>query len=215
MNNIGNALRDAVLGTRAARSIADGSLGKENYRQYMADVYCYALHSAQVIAAAGSRLVLSHPPLADYLLDHSREELGHDRWASRDLVDLGLNESQIAALNPSDPCQKMIGLEYYFAHHGNPIGLFGWMLALEGLGGQIGGSMAKGIDACLNLNGKGVYFLAGHGEADTHHSADLLEVSDKHITDPGDRALVGRVGRLARDCYVGILENCYMNPLPA
>lgn len=213
MNSIGQSTKDAVLQTEVAQSIKSGSLKIGAYRRYMADVYCYAKHSSQVIATAGSRLVLSHPKLADYLLEHSREELGHDQWAKQDLRELGLKEKDIHQISPSDACQIMITIEYYYAHHANAVGLFGWMLALEGLGGAIGGAIAKGIDACLSLGGKGTYFLSGHGEADSHHSADLLEVTAAHITTPEDREVVMRVGQLSQWCYVKILENCVSDPL--
>jgi hypothetical protein len=213
MKNIGTATRDAVLGTDIAKSVASKELSFSAYAQYMADVYCYAQHSSQVIAAAGSRMVLSHPQLADYMFEHSREELGHDQWAMQDLLDLGLSSSRIEKLVPSEPCQRMIAIEYYFAHHANPVGLFGWMLALEGLGGAIGGSIASGVDECLGLGGKGTYFLRGHGHADSHHSADLIAVTAKHIKSHEEQALVTRVGRLSQSCYVGILENSVSNPI--
>lgn len=208
MENIGKYLQEAVAKTDVVNAIASGTLELSNYVRYMADVYCYALHSSQVIAVAGSRLVLSHPELADYLFEHAREELGHDKWAKQDLMELGVKPDQVRKLVPSERCQKMIALEYFYSHHANAVGLFGWMLALEGLGGAIGGSIAKGIDTCLNLEGKGTYFLSGHGEADHHHSAELIGITKKYITCPDEVELVRRVGQMSQNSYVGILDDC-------
>lgn len=173
----------------------------------MADVYCYALHSAQVIAIAGSRLVLSHPSLAQYLFRHAEEELGHDKWAASDLQDLGLSPSDIRNIVPSSPCMRMIALEYYYAAHANPVGLFGWMFVLESLGGKLGGSIATAIDQALKLGGKGTYFLHGHGEADAHHSEDLYTVISVNVESAEDQAAFLYMARESEDLYCGILDN--------
>ena len=175
----------------------------------MQDVYCYALHSSQVIGLAGCRLVLSHPSLSQYLLHHATEELGHDKWAAADLEDLGLSTGEIAMITPSSPCLRMIGLEYFCAAHTNPVGLFGWMFVLESLGGRVGGSISQAIDQSLRLNGKGIYFLRGHGEADTHHSEDLFSIIAEGITQPQDRDDFLRVIRESEDLYRGILDHAY------
>jgi heme oxygenase len=179
------------------------------YRTYMEDVYAYAQHSSQVIALSAVRLIDRQPELARYLLHHADEELGHDKWAASDLRDLGMTEAQLAASRPSPACLRMIGLEYYFAQHANPVGLLGWMFVLESLGGHIGGQIARGIDAALELQGKGTYFLAGHGEADAHHSEDLFRVINANVTEAADREAFACMAREGRELYCQILDHAY------
>lgn len=202
-------LSTRILSTDIVRQLDRGGIAVDQYRAYMSDVYCYALHSAQVIALASSRLVLSHPPLAQYLFRHAEEELGHDQWAASDLRDLGLSPAAIRSLSPSSPCVRMIGLEYYYAVHANPIGLFGWMFVLESLGGRIGGVMAQTVDRVLQLDGKGTYFLRGHGEADEHHSEDLYAVISENVKSEEDRSAFLYMAREAEDLYCGILDHAY------
>lgn len=196
-----------LMSTEIVRRVMRGDLTLDQYKSYMADVYCYALHSSQVIALAGSRLVLSHPPLAQYLFRHAEEELGHDKWAASDLRDLGLGPSDIGSIVPSSPCARMIGLEYYYAAHANPVGLFGWMFVLESLGGKIGGGIATAVDQALQLGGKGTYFLRGHGEADAHHSEDLYDVISANVESAADRADFLYMARESEDLYCAILDN--------
>lgn len=200
---------ERIMSTDIVQALMNGSISMTQYRTYLVDVYCYALHSAQVIAIAGSRLVLSHPPLAQYLFRHAEEELGHDQWAASDLQDLGLSPTDIRRLAPSSPCVRMIGLEYYYAAHANPVGLFGWMFVLESLGGRIGGAMAQTVDRTLKLDGKGVYFLRGHGEADAHHSEDLYTVISENVKSEEDRSAFLYMARQAEDLYRGILDHAY------
>lgn len=209
LRQIQNDITDRLMSTRIVNALKRGEMTRPQYRTYMQDVFCYALHSSQVIGLAGCRLVLSHPALSQYLLHHATEELGHDKWAASDLRDLGLTDNEISAIKPSPPCLRMIGLEYYYASHANPVGLFGWMFVLESLGGRVGGSISQAIDQSLGLHGKGVYFLRGHGEADAHHSEDLYAVITEGVTSPQDRDDFLRMIRESEDLYRGILDNAF------
>jgi len=175
----------------------------------MSDVYCYAQHSSQVIAIAGSRLALSHPNMAEYLFRHASEELGHDEWAKSDLLDLGLTKEEVNAISPSSACLNMIGLEYFYAAHANPVGLFGWMFVLESLGSSVGGSMADALDKALRLEGKGLYFLRGHAEADAHHSEDLYRIISAGVLVEDDRLPFDRMYSESLDIYCRILDNAH------
>lgn len=199
----------AVMTHPLVAAIEARKMNRLQYRAYMEDVYAYAQHSSQVIGLAGVRLVGTHPLLAQYLLHHAVEELGHDKWAASDLRDLGFTDAQLAASRPSSPCLRMIGLEYFYAQHANPVGLFGWMFVLESLGGAVGGQIARAIDEALNLNGKGTYFLSGHGEADTHHAEDLFRVISSGVTSPSDREVFTRMAREGQDLYTQILDHAY------
>lgn len=198
-----------IMSAKIVTDLKQGSITLEQYRAYMSDVYCYALQSSQVIALAGSRLVLSHPLLAQYLFRHAEEELGHDKWAATDLAALGLSPSEVKKIVPSSPCIRMIGFEYYYAAHANPIGLFGWMFVLESLGGKIGSGIARAIDQTLKLNGKGTYFLEGHGDADAQHSEDLVSVIDQSVTSPDDVETFLYTAAESESLYQDILDHAY------
>ena len=196
-----------VQGSELVGAIAHGSIRREQYTAYLTDVYHYACHSAQVIGLAGSRMVRSHPQLADYLFSHAREELGHEHWATSDLRDLGRTDEDIARSTASEACTKMLGLEYLYAAHLNPVGLFGWMFVLESLDGRVGGSIANALDAALKLEGKALYFLRSHGEADAHHSEDLARVIEAHIISAEDQDDFQTMVSLSRKAYLEILDD--------
>lgn len=198
-----------LMSTKIVNDLTQGKVTLEQYRTYMCDVYSYALHSSQVIALAGSRLVLSHPPLAQYLFRHAEEELGHDQWAASDLADLGLSTLEIKKVAPSSPCIRMIGFEYYYAAHANPIGLFGWMFVLETLGGKSASGISKAIDQALKLNGKATYFLRGHGDADAQHSEDLCTVIGDGVTSPEDVETFLYTVAESESLYCDILDHAF------
>ncbi|TDI41303.1 MAG: hypothetical protein E2P02_15080 [Acidobacteria bacterium] len=177
---------------------------REVYARYLTNVWHYAVHSAVVIGMAGARCVPENPKLGDYLLKHAREELGHDLWALQDLKALGIDEQAVRATRPVPACASMIGIEYYWAAHANPVGLFGWMYILEAMGDDLGSESARRIKDGLKLP-EGVKFLAGHGDADEGHAADLTREITENVK-PADMDDVHHVADVVADLYVRIFQ---------
>ncbi|MEZ5564126.1 MAG: iron-containing redox enzyme family protein [Gammaproteobacteria bacterium] len=202
-------ISNRLLRTRGVQELMQGQISVGQYRAYLQDVYSYALHSSVVIGWAANRMVHSHPPLADYLFRHAGEELGHDQWAASDLRDLGMTDAEIVLIRPSTPCARMVGLEYYYAAHANPVGLFGWMFVLESLGGKVGGGIATAIDKVLSLNGRATYFLKGHADADAHHAEELYAVISKHVVAKNDQQDFQSMVLESEDLYCAMLDSAY------
>lgn len=87
-------VRNGILGLDRVRDVLDSRTDPRLYVRYLTNVWHYAQHSSIVIGLAGSRCVQTQPKLADYLLHHAREELGHDQWALEDLASLGVQKEQ-------------------------------------------------------------------------------------------------------------------------
>jgi pyrroloquinoline quinone (PQQ) biosynthesis protein C len=202
-----NVISEQLLNSKLPQAIMHEVATRAQYRAYLIDVYHYACHSSQVIGMAAARLVLTHPKMAAYLFRHAEEELGHDKWAAADLRDLGLSDADIENSKPSDACIQMIALEYLYAAHLNPVGLFGWMFALESLGAHVGGNIAKMLNKTLALNDKGLYFLTGHADADATHAIDLATVIAEGISCEEDRLLIEQIAYLSKDLYIQILDH--------
>jgi hypothetical protein len=117
----GRSLR-RVRATALVRSVLAGDIPREAYVNYLQDVHQYAKHSPVVIAMAGARAT-ANIGVARYLINHATEELGHDVWAREDLEALGVADDQIRDARASHPCMSMIGMEYYWACHANPVAL--------------------------------------------------------------------------------------------
>lgn len=201
-----------LMRTRAIEAVTDGSIELRHYVSYLVDVHAYAQHSSQVIALAGARLVPREPQLAEYLFRHAGEELGHDKWAAEDLRELGVDDRDPSRMSPSSACLRMIGLEYLYAERLNPVGLFGWMFALETLGGTVGGAVGMRLNRTLGLDGRGLRFLLGHAEADSHHSEDLFNAIAEHVKAPQDVDAVERMARESVDLYCAILDASFDAP---
>jgi heme oxygenase len=184
--------------------VMEGADVRDIYIRFLKNVYHYATHSAIVIGMAGARTVSRSTRVAQYLLHHAIEETGHEAWAMSDLKELGVPESEVRASRPTPNCMAMIGMEYYYAGHGNPIALLGWMYTLEALGDDIGHAIATKVGA--GLNHKGTYFLSGHGDADHDHIKDITNVV-LHDVPREDLDELLYVARNAAQFYVGLIND--------
>ena len=198
---------DGIVSVEAVRQTLAGHLDPAVYVSYLSNVFHYAQHSAIVIAMAGARAVTRHPQLARYLLHHADEELGHEQWALDDLAALGVPAEVVRARRPVPACAAMIGYEYYIAGHANPVSLFGWLYTLEAMGDDLGTRIAQAIGPHLkDTGGRGLKFLAGHGEADHAHTADLTRMISTHLTDAADVADVNHVADVVGELYVSMFR---------
>jgi pyrroloquinoline quinone (PQQ) biosynthesis protein C len=193
-----------IQATPGVARVLAGEGTREFYGRYLTNVWHYARHSAIVIGMAGARAVPDDPELAHYLLHHAREELGHEQWALEDLAALGVGREEVEASRPVPSCAAMIGYEYYVAGHANPVGLFGWLYVLEAMGDDLGHLASEQIRAGLGLEG-GVKFLAGHGEADEAHTADLT-VQIRDNVKPADRPDVHHVADVVAELYTRMFD---------
>ncbi len=204
------AVRDDIVQIGAVQDLIAGKADRDVYVRYLTNVWHYAQHSAIVIGIAGARAVGRNPPVADYLLHHAREELGHDEWALGDLAALGVSRDDVAATRPVPACAAMIGYEYYTATYANPVGLFGWLFVLEAMGEDLGHLIAEQVGKGLALP-DGVRFLAGHGEADQDHTKDIIEQIEAHIVGQ-DLADVHHVADVMADIYPRMLREATQRP---
>jgi pyrroloquinoline quinone (PQQ) biosynthesis protein C len=196
---------EELCATRIVRGVLDGKPDLAAYRGYLANARWYAQYSPVVMALGASRCSASHPELAAYLLHHAAEEQGHDGWALADLADLGVPQAEALAMRPVPSCAALVGYVHYLAGHANPVALFGWMYVLEAVGNDLGTIVGKQLAQGIGGGGGGkgpVRFVAGHGIADTDHTAELAEQISAHVRAPEDQAAVAEAATVVADLYL-------------
>jgi heme oxygenase-like protein len=72
------------------------------------------------------------PPLARYLELHVDEELGHDETLLDDLEPLGLPREEVLERMPSPAVASLVGAQYYWILHHNPVAFLGYVGVMEG-----------------------------------------------------------------------------------
>jgi len=94
-----------------------------------------------------------------------------------DLNELCVTLEDVDGSYPVPSCSALIGYTHYLAGYGNPLAVFGWLYVLESMGDDFGRGLARCLDENLNLHGKALRFVAGHGVNDVAHTADI----DEHL----------------------------------
>ena len=192
--------------TPLVESISKGTVHRGQYRAYLSDAYLYTQHSAHIVAHAGIRLATFQPQLSRYMAHRAARRLGHHPAVQADLRDLGLTEEEFSALRPSSPCLRMIALQYFYAKEDNPVGVLGWMFAMQGLGGEIGAGIGAELDRCLNLKGAALRFLNTHAAGDRNDLAKLCRFLEASALDADDGECFVRAVNETLDLFCGMLD---------
>jgi pyrroloquinoline quinone (PQQ) biosynthesis protein C len=116
--------------------------------------------------------------LASYLEKHIEEETGEDEWALRDLEVLGVERSTALAHVPSPNVARLVGAQYYWVLHVDPIAVLGYLAALER-----DPPSSDFIEELIRRTGHdraAFRTLIAHAERDPEHADELDELLD-HI----------------------------------
>jgi len=126
--------------------------------------------------------------LASYLERHIEEERQHDLWLLEDLESVGVARAQVLAAAPPASVAGMIGAQYYWIHHHDPVALVGYMLMLE-----CNAPTPETIADMKRESGLPESFFRTHrihAELDPDHQSDLLDLATSLPLSQAQRALI-------------------------
>lgn len=113
--------------------------------------------------------------LAAYLERHIEEERHHDLWLLEDLESVGVARAKVLAAAPPAAVAGMVGAQYYWIHHHDPVGLIGYMLMLE-----CNAPTPATLADLKRRSGFPESFFRTHrihAELDPDHQSDLLDLA--------------------------------------
>ena len=199
------AVRQATMAElQDCRIVAEALSGRSqstDYTAYLTNVYHYARFSPVIMAAAAARCCQTNEELARYLLRHASEEQGHEKWALEDLAKLGVAPEVVMRARPTPACAAMVGYVHDLATFGNPVAIMGWMYVLEAVGADIGAVVGEKLGEAHGDQANPIRFVAGHGEADSHHSVEITETIENCVQAPADRRDVCEAARVVSYLY--------------
>jgi hypothetical protein len=70
--------------------------------------------------------------LAEYFSHHVTEEADHDAWLLDDMESLGMARDQVLQRIPPAEVAELVGAQYYWMYHSDPVALLGYVAVLEG-----------------------------------------------------------------------------------
>ena len=141
------------------------------YASWLGQTYYYAEKSTRILALASAHFPLTENKFHARFIDHAREEKGHERLLINDLKGLNKELNQIPELPEMSAFYQCL---YYWIEHINPVGIFGWVLCLEGLAVKRGPQLYEKV---LKAHGpKATTFLKVHANEDVEHLATAFDL---------------------------------------
>lgn len=126
--------------------------------------------------------------LIPYLRSHILEEEGHDRWLIEDLEQLGVPRDEVLRRMPSPAVAELVGAQYYWIRHHDPVALLGYIAVLEGYP-----STVEGLDELAARTGLPVASfrtLREHAVVDVDHNLELDRLIDELPLDEDQFVLI-------------------------
>ena len=126
--------------------------------------------------------------LAAYLERHIEEERHHDLWLLEDLESVGVARASVLAAAPPPSVAGMVGAQYYWIRHHDPVALIGYMLMLE-----CNAPTPETLADLKRRSGLPKSFFRTHrihAELDPDHQSDLLDLATALPLSPAQRQLI-------------------------
>ena len=142
-------------------------------------------------------------PLVRYLDCHIAEESGHDEWLVEDLSWLNITREQITSRQPSAAAAAMVGSQYYWIYHYNPLAILGYMSALEWY--PMSEAIIRNIQSKCALPLESFNTLLKHAELDPHHKQDLEVLLDILPLSKSDEEAISVSGLHTIGCAAEVL----------
>ena len=124
--------------SKSARRIWDAPDFRELYPAYLVALHTMVRAGVPLMEAALEQVLRTRPAdpvhaeLEHYLRDHIFEETGHDEWLLEDLEAVGVPRSRALDALPGRVVAELVGAQYYFIRHYDPVCLLGYFATIEG-----------------------------------------------------------------------------------
>ena len=167
----------------------------ELYPEYLIQSHWVVRASVPLMEAARARAVelgVADPHtdgLVDYLTQHISEELDHDEWLLEDLEVIGFERRAVLARPPGAAAAALVGAQYYWIHHFDPVALMGYMSVLEGQASSQ--EQIEQLVARTGYDRRAFRTLFEHADLDHDHADELHRTLDGLSLTPATSTLVG------------------------
>lgn len=155
---------------------------KEAYAMWLRFTYTYVVNSTRLLALAAGSMPLDKTAYSNRFIEHAAEEKKHELLLIKDLENLGAPMKKNSALDLA----YAQSLFYWVSPLGNPLGLLGWVLGLEGVATHAGPRVYELVKK--SHGEKCAHFLRLHAQEDPEHFAKALSAINE--LNPSDLPVV-------------------------
>jgi 3-oxoacyl-[acyl-carrier-protein] synthase-3 len=180
-------------------AINNGTLTREGYLCLLRNIRQQVVEGGRWIALTASSMTLPLFIVRSALIKHAAEEHRDYQMLEKNYVEAGGNLADIEGASKNVGSEAFSAYMFHQAAQPDPLGLFGAMFIIEGLGTARAASWAAKLRTTLDLPEGAVSFLAYHGQNDDSHYDKLRAVlSAPFIDEQAARAVVKTARTVAR-----------------
>jgi len=198
--------RSALLTTPVIADCLERRVGLETYQAFLVQAYHHVRHTVPLLMACGSRLPERLSWLQPYIVEYIDEEHGHEHWIRNDLAATGADAERVLAAPPALATELMVSYAYDTIARGNPVGLFGMVLVLEGTSVALATSVADIVQDVLGLPPNAFSYLRSHGSLDQEHIGTYAEIVNR-LSQQHDRDAVIHCATVFYKLYADVLAS--------
>ncbi len=175
----------------------------QSYGAWLGCTFNYAENSTRLLAMAGGMMPADKTPLSNRFIAHAAEEKGHEKLLLNDIKGLGLSLDHVKPTYEMQCYSR--SLSHWIAPGGNPVGLIGWVLSLEGVAASVGPQIYQ--KTFSKFGAKATSFLKVHAESDPDHLEKALDIT-KNLSLP-DTLIVCDALEMYSYQYEQVLKSIY------
>ena len=208
--------RQYLLSAPVIGDVLEGRFTLNTYLAFLNQAYHHVRHTVPLLMQAGARLSRDQLWLQPAVIEYIAEEAGHDAWILNDIETCGGCRADFEQALPPPESEILVSYLYDVVQRGNPAGIFGMVLVLEGTSANLAPQVANIVQAGLNLPDAAMSYLRSHGELDQDHIQGF-EATMNRIASEEDRQAIVRVARnvyrLYGDVYRMIPDRATSEPV--
>jgi hypothetical protein len=148
-----------------------------------------------------------------YLRKHIPEETGHHEWILDDGEAMGIDRAAVLRRLPEESATQLVGVQYYWIHHFSPIGLAGYIAAMEG--DPPSTAFIKGMARRHHLPLNAFTSFLYHAKIDRRHRGDLNRLIDSLDLTADQTALIGLSAIRTMSMMAEILDDINLHVHPS
>lgn len=146
-----------------------GNFDVNTYLAFLNQAYHHVRHTVPLLMQAGARLGPHQLWMQSAVAEYISEEKGHEEWILDDIEICGGDRAAYANGAAPFDTEVMVSYLYDVVNRGNPVGVFGMVLVLEGTSSSLAPEVAKIVQEQLKLPDSAMSYLKSHGELDQEH----------------------------------------------
>ena len=192
--------QDYFLSAPIIENVMKGQFTRATYIAFLNQAYHHVRHTVPLLMQAGARLSHQQQCLQKAIAEYIEEEAGHEQWILNDIAACGESRSAFEFGPAPFDSEVMVSYLYDTVQRGNPVGIFGMVLVLEGTSADLATPVGMLVQEKLGLPDAAMSYLTSHGALDQDHMQGF-QTTMNTITDSDDQAAIIHVARMMYRLY--------------